>query len=423
MGSLSDYAENELLDHLLKIGALTVPTNLYVALSTADPLDDASGLAEPSGGGYARVNHNAWKTNGSRAVESDGSVTFAAATASWGTITHFAIVDALTGGNMLAHGSLSSGSFAVDEDDVPEFADGAIDVSVAATLSANFTADSSTDVITATGHGLTDGKRVVLSTTNTLPAGLSAERFYFVRDATTDTFKLSLTSGGTAIDLTDNGTGTHTFATAGTLTDYAAAALLQHLFKIATFTVPTNVYVGLSQVDPADDGSGLDEPDGHGYARVQTNTWNAASGGASANTGVVNFAVVESDNGTVTVDAGTDVFTSNGHGLADDEAVVFTTTDTLPAGLSANTPYFVRDSTTNTFKVSATKGGSAVDVTDTGTGTHSWQASLGKIVRLTLHDASTGGNLLASCHPKLAKLFTSGHRPQVAAGGFDVLLS
>lgn len=423
MGSLSNYAENELLDHLLKVGAYTVPTNLYVALSTADPTDDGSGIAEPSGAGYARKNHNAWKTNGSRAIENDGAVTFAAATGSWGAITHWAVFDALTGGNMLAHGSLTSGSFTVEEDDVPTFADGAIDVSIAATASANFTADSSTDVLTANAHGLTDGKRVVLSTTNTLPAGLSIERVYFVRDATTNTFKLALTSGGSAIDITDNGTGTHTFTVAGNVSDYTAGKLLQHLFKIASFTVPTDIYVGLSQADPDDDGSTLDEPDGHAYARVQTNTWDTASGGATANTSAVDFATVASDTGTATVDAGTDVFTSTAHGLNDDEAIVWTTTDTLPAGLSANTPYFVRDSTTNTFKVSATKGGSAVDITDTGTGTHSWQASWGKVRRITLHDASTSGNFLGSCHPALAKLFTSGQQAQVAAGGLDVLLA
>jgi len=37
-GSLSDFLENELLDHVLKTGAYAVPTNIYVALSTADPI-------------------------------------------------------------------------------------------------------------------------------------------------------------------------------------------------------------------------------------------------------------------------------------------------------------------------------------------------------------------------------------------------
>jgi hypothetical protein len=92
-------------------------------------------------------------------------------------------------------------------------------------------------------------------------------------------------------------------------------------------------------------------------------------------------------NGSVTaftVDAGTDVFTSNSHGLVDGDAVNLTTTGTLPAPLTTSTTgsaslvttetiYWIINSTTNTFKLSTSSGGSAVNVTDTGTGTHSFQ--------------------------------------------------
>ena len=54
MGSFADYWENEILDHLFGKGSYTPPT-IYVGLSTADPVDDASGLAEPSGNSYARI--------------------------------------------------------------------------------------------------------------------------------------------------------------------------------------------------------------------------------------------------------------------------------------------------------------------------------------------------------------------------------
>jgi len=68
----------------------------------------------------------------------------------------------------------------------------------------------------------------------------------------------------------------------------------------------------------------------------------------------------------------TDVITSTAHGLVNEDLVQFTTTTTLPAGLSLATDYYVRDATANTFKVSLTKGGVAVDITDTGTGTHTF---------------------------------------------------
>ncbi len=63
------------------------------------------------------------------------------------------------------------------------------------------------------------------------------------------------------------------------------------------------------------------------------------------------------------------------HGFAAGDVVRFTTTNTLPAGLAVNTSYYVIASglTTTAFKVSATLGGSAVDITDTGTGTHTVQ--------------------------------------------------
>lgn len=60
---------------------------------------------------------------------------------------------------------------------------------------------AATDVLTQTGHGYSDGYEVYF---NALVggAGLSIYTNYFVRDKTTDTFKLAATSGGTAIDFT-----------------------------------------------------------------------------------------------------------------------------------------------------------------------------------------------------------------------------
>lgn len=106
-GSLSNWLELELLDHVLKTGAYAIPTNIYVALSTADPLDTGAGIAEPSGGNYERVVMNAWDTAASRATENTNKITFPQATADWGNITHWAIYDALEGGNFLAHGDFT----------------------------------------------------------------------------------------------------------------------------------------------------------------------------------------------------------------------------------------------------------------------------------------------------------------------------
>ena len=108
MGSASDYLEAELLDHMIG-SAYSAPATWYVALSTADPTDDASGIAEPSGGSYARVSVAANTfSRATSTIDNDAAITWAEATGSWGTLTHWAIYDAASGGNMLFHGSLGS---------------------------------------------------------------------------------------------------------------------------------------------------------------------------------------------------------------------------------------------------------------------------------------------------------------------------
>lgn len=82
--------------------------------------------------------------------------------------------------------------------------------------SATFTA-AVNDTITSTGHGLGNTDTIRLTTSGTLPAGLALATTYYVISATTDTFSVSLTSGGSAVDITDTGSGTHTWSYAGAL--------------------------------------------------------------------------------------------------------------------------------------------------------------------------------------------------------------
>lgn len=65
------------------------------------------------------------------------------------------------------------------------------------------------------------------------------------------------------------------------------------------------------------------------------------------------------------------VVTWTAHGLAADTAVVFTTTGALPTGLTAGTTYYVKTVLDpDTFTVSATKGGTAINTSSAGSGTH-----------------------------------------------------
>ncbi len=130
MGSFSKYWENEILDHLFGKGSYTPPT-VYVGLSTADPGDDGTGLSEPTGNGYARLATSAadWNSASSGSLDNASAVAFAEATSDWGTVTHFALFDAATGGNMLAHGALSL-SKTVSSGDTVRFVAGDLDVSL-----------------------------------------------------------------------------------------------------------------------------------------------------------------------------------------------------------------------------------------------------------------------------------------------------
>lgn len=111
--SLTNTFETTVLTWLLTNGSATRPTAWYVALFTDDPGETGSGT-EISGGSYARVAVT-FTVSGDTASNSAG-VEFAAATASWGTITHIGIMDASSGGNMIIHAALTASKTIADGD-------------------------------------------------------------------------------------------------------------------------------------------------------------------------------------------------------------------------------------------------------------------------------------------------------------------
>ena len=115
--SKSDYLEKKLLDHTFGKAAYTAPANIFVGLSTADPGDDGATLAEPSGNNYSRVSTAAadWNaaTLGAGTLTNANAINFPVASGSWGTITHVALFDASSGGNLLYKSSAISPSQAI----------------------------------------------------------------------------------------------------------------------------------------------------------------------------------------------------------------------------------------------------------------------------------------------------------------------
>jgi len=132
MAGKSTFLENELLDHVFGNGAYASPAPVWLGLWTASLSDDADGstAGEVSGGAYARQSapNTAWAAAASGSLSNSGSsVTFPSATASWGTVTHFGIFDASTGGNLLYWAALSS-SKKIESGDTPKFSTGSLTI-------------------------------------------------------------------------------------------------------------------------------------------------------------------------------------------------------------------------------------------------------------------------------------------------------
>ena len=108
MSALSNTYENSTLDHILGTAALTSPSAVYVGLFTASTglEEDSSGTwVEVTGGSYARQEAT-FASASSGSATTSANITFPAATANWGTISHVAVMDASTAGHVIVWGAL-----------------------------------------------------------------------------------------------------------------------------------------------------------------------------------------------------------------------------------------------------------------------------------------------------------------------------
>ena len=72
--------------------------------------------------------------------------------------------------------------------------------------------------------------------------------------------------------------------------------------------------------------------------------------------------------------------TWNSHGLPNGSTLKFATTGALPTGLTAGTTYYVINAATNTFQLSATLSGTAINTSGSQSGTHTAIADLCVVV-------------------------------------------
>lgn len=139
MAAKSDYLENKIIDWLFRGQTFTPPTTLFFGLLTANA-NDAGTLTEVSGGSYARVGVAASLANfagtqgagttvassgTSGTTSNNGTITFPAPTANWGSIVGMGVWDASTGGNLLVYAALGTAKTVNSGDSAPSFAAGA----------------------------------------------------------------------------------------------------------------------------------------------------------------------------------------------------------------------------------------------------------------------------------------------------------
>lgn len=232
-----------------------------------------------------------------------------------------------------------------------------------------FTADAGTDAATDTAHGLSDNDEIRVSSTGTLPAGLSEDTPYYLVNSDANTWQFSETVGGSVVNITDAGTGTHSWQL------YAAPVL--------TYEYPTTGPATAVRIKSNRDGGTAD------FTKVKGLQINLVP------------TVGETVRGTFTVNAGTNVITTSAdHGRSVGQRIRVEPDDgsTLPAGLAEGTDYYVLTTPADdTLTVSETPGGSVVDITDAGTGTFSWKTmgdAYGE-VWITMGDDSDDMNFLS----------------------------
>jgi hypothetical protein len=142
--SFSDYLENRIVDWLLRGEALTPPATVYVGLATSACSDSSIGT-EVSAGGYARAavtsslaNWAGTQSAGSTTASSgtggqtsnNGSINLGTASADWGTVTHWFLIDAASGSTNLLFCAALTSSRSITTGAVVSFSAGALTITL-----------------------------------------------------------------------------------------------------------------------------------------------------------------------------------------------------------------------------------------------------------------------------------------------------
>ena len=119
-----------------------------------------------------------------------------------------------------------------------------------------FTSDITTNIqsLYCVNHGLRVGMQLLLTTTTTLPTGLTLSTRYFVQRINGHNFWLCKQQGGNAIAITDAGTGTHSFAILGHVQYQPQAADVD---TVGAFRCELKLYTGSDAKTIPGDNTGI----------------------------------------------------------------------------------------------------------------------------------------------------------------------
>jgi len=126
--SFTNFLETEILDHVFAGSAYTAPSTHYLALFTAAP-GETGGGTEVTTSGTAYVRQSVAFTTTGNTTSNTASVEYATATASFGTVSHVGVFDAVTGGNLMAYATLASAK-SIDTGDVFRVPTGDLDITL-----------------------------------------------------------------------------------------------------------------------------------------------------------------------------------------------------------------------------------------------------------------------------------------------------
>lgn len=318
-------------------GADTILATAAVGMSSYAAGQRFSFLAAGANTGAVTININ---SAGAKSIVKDGSVALQAGDMISGAAyeivydgTNFQLINPQSSTSVSAVSGGSTGIYMASTT--------AVVATISSGTPAVFTVGSSVDVPA-------NNTQITLKTTGTLPTGLSQNVIYYVINASTTTFNVSLTSGGSAVNTTAAGSGTHSFEELSTTGSIEMAGIVNL----------ANGGTGLSSITPnavmVGNGSGalqLVRPDtnnniltstagatitagsfvkGVQYTIVSTGTTNfTLIGAANSNVGTV---FVATDSGTGTGTASINTWTSAANNKLTSATFQNTTTTTVTFG-------------------------------------------------------------------------------------------